>query len=244
MRMPTLHVGCSGFFYDHWKSNFYPADLSKKRWLEYYAKTFSTVELNVTFYQLPDKETFNRWYEETPPGFLFSVKGSRFITHVKKLKASAEPIDVFFSRVLALREKLGVILWQLPPRLKADPERLADFLELLKPYGVRNTFEFRDRSWISKKVFSVIEKAKASLCMADWPEFLNELPASADFVYTRRHGEEGGNATCYSTEQLKADATKIRRYIRQGKDVFIYFNNDAFGYAPKNAKELIALARR
>jgi uncharacterized protein YecE (DUF72 family) len=242
--MPTLHVGCSGFFYDHWKGNFYLADLPKKRWLEHYAKTFSTVELNVTFYQLPDKETFNRWYEETPPGFVFSVKGSRFITHVKKLKASAEPIDVFFSRVLALREKLGVILWQLPPRLKADSERLADFLELLKPYGTRNTFEFRDKSWISKKVFSVIEKAKAALCMADWPEFLNDLPVSADFVYMRKHGEDGGYATCYSPEQLKADAVRIRRYIRQGKDVFIYFNNDAFGYAPKNAKELIALTKK
>ncbi|MGD0884414.1 MAG: DUF72 domain-containing protein [Thermodesulfovibrionales bacterium] len=242
--MPTLHAGCSGFLYDHWKGIFYRADLPKKRWLEHYARTFSTVELNVTFYRLPDKETFNRWYDETPPGFVFSVKGSRFITHVKKLKASAEPLDVFFSRVLSLKEKLGVILWQLPPRLKADPLRLADFLELLKPYGARNTFEFRDKSWISKKVFSVVEKGNASLCMADWPEFLNDLPTSADIIYMRRHGEGGGHATCYSPEQLRADAARIRKYIKQGKDVFVYFNNDAFGYAPQNAQELIALVKK
>lgn len=236
--MPSLNIGCSGFLYDHWKGIFYPEDMPRRRWLEYYCTKFTTVELNVTFYGVPDKETFSKWYKETPKGFVFSLKGSRFITHIKKLKASAEPVDVFLSRALTLKEKLGVILWQMPPSLKVDPARLAEFLELLRPYGARNTFEFREDTWISKKVISLMEKENASLCMADWPESMNDLPVTSDFVYIRRHGENGSHATSYSPEKLKADATRIRKYLRDKKDVFIYFNNDAFGYAPQNALRL------
>lgn len=236
--MPSLNIGCSGFLYDHWKEIFYPEDMPRRRWLEYYCTKFTTVELNVTFYGVPDKETFSKWYKETPKGFVFSLKGSRFITHIKKLKASAEPVDVFLSRALTLKEKLGVILWQMPPSLKVDPVRLAEFLELLRPYGARNTFEFREDTWISKKVISLMERENASLCMADWPEFLNDLPVTSDFVYIRRHGENGSHATSYSPEKLKTDATRIRKYLRDKKDVFIYFNNDAFGYAPQNALRL------
>jgi uncharacterized protein YecE (DUF72 family) len=242
--MPSLNIGCSGFFYDHWKGVFYPEELQKKRWFEYYISRFTSVELNITFYKLPDKETFTKWHKESPPGFIFSVKGSRFITHVKKLKASDEPLGVFFSRALALKEKLGAILWQLPPGLKADPVRLADFLELLRPYGVRNAFEFREGTWISKKVISLLERENACLCMADSPAFLNDLPLTADFVYIRRHGNEGGSGTGYTTSQLKADALRIRKYLRQGRDVFVYFNNDALGYAPRNAQELKAILKK
>lgn len=241
--MPVLNIGCSGFLYDHWKGPFYPEDLPKKGWFRYYCSKFSTVELNVTFYRLPDKETFTKWYQETPSDFVFSLKGSRFITHVKKLKASAEPVDVFFSRALALKDKLGVILWQLPPGLKVDPGRLAEFLELLRPYGLRSTFEFREGTWISKEVISLLQRENASLCMADWPEFLNDLPVTSDFVYIRRHGEGGSYATCYSNEHLKADARRIKRYLKQNKDVFIYFNNDAYGYAPRNALQLKEMFR-
>lgn len=236
--MPSLNIGCSGFLYDHWKGIFYPEDMPRRRWLEYYCTKFTTVELNVTFYGVPDKETFSKWYKETPKGFVFSLKGSRFITHIKKLKASAEPVDVFLSRALTLKEKLGVILWQMPPSLKVDPARLAEFLELLRPYGARNTFEFREDTWISKKVISLMERENASLCMADWPESMNDLPVTSDFVYIRRHGENGSHATSYSPDKLKTDATRIRKYLRDKKDVFIYFNNDAFGYAPQNALRL------
>ncbi len=242
--MANLYIGCSGFLYEHWKGIFYPEELPQKRWFEYYCSRFRSVELNVTFYKLPDKETFHKWYGETPGGFKICLKGSRFITHVKKLKASAEPLDVFLSRAASLKEKLGAILWQLPPGLKADTGRLSEFLENLRPYKVRSTFEFRDESWINHKgVISLLEKENASLCMADWPEFLNDLPVTADFVYIRRHGEGGSYATCYTTKQLKADATRIRRYLKDKKDVYIYFNNDAFGYAPQNALELMELLK-
>lgn len=239
-----MNIGCSGFSYDHWKGNFYPEELQKKRWFEFYISRFTSVELNVTFYRLPDKETFTKWHRESPPGFMFSVKGSRFITHVKKLKASEEPLGVFFSRVLALKEKLGAVLWQLPPGLKADPVRLAEFLELLRPYGVRNAFEFREGSWISKKVIASLERENACLCMADSPAFLNDLPLTTDFVYIRRHGDGAGSGACYTIPQLKADALRIRKYLRQGKDVFIYFNNDVHGYAPRNALELKAILKK
>lgn len=236
--MPSLNIGCSGFLYDHWKGVFYPEDLPKRQWFDYYCRNFTTVELNTTFYGLPDKETFTKWHKETPAGHIISLKGSKFITHTKKLKASAEPVDVFVSRVLALKEKLGVILWQLPPGLKADTVRLSEFLELLKPYGLRNAFEFREGTWMSKKVVSLLERENACLCIADWPEFLKDAPVTADFVYIRRHGEGGDHSACYAQEQLKADAAKIRKHLKDKLDVYIYFNNDGNGYAPKNAMEL------
>ena len=239
--LADLRIGCSGFLYEHWRKNFYPDDLSRKFWLEYYSKQFSTVELNVTFYKLPERETFSKWYSSTPGNFVFSLKGSRFITHVKKLKYCAEPVDAFLSRVTLLKGKLGVILWQFPPTFSLDLERLSHFLEILKPYNVRNTFEFRNKTWMNKKIFDLLTKEKAALCMADWPDFLDKLPLTSDFVYIRRHGEEGSYATSYSADSLGMDAKRIKSYLRQRKDVFIYFNNDAFGYAPKNASELANL---
>lgn len=240
--MADLRIGCSGFLYDHWRKNFYPEDLSKNYWLEYYSKHFSTVELNVTFYKLPDRETFSKWHLSTTEGFVFSLKGSRFITHIKKLKDCAEPVEAFFSRALLLKEKLGVILWQFPPSLTLDLERLEDFIELLEPYEMKNTFEFRNKTWINKKVVDLLKKKNVALCMADWPDFLDKLPLTANFVYIRRHGQEGSYATEYSKELLNKDAKRIKVYLRQKKDVFIYFNNDAFGYAPKNVSELVTLA--
>ncbi len=242
--MPCVKIGCSGFFYDDWKGTFYPEGLSQRQWLEFYCKKFSAVELNVTFYKVPEKETFLRWYGETPENFSISLKGSRFITHVKKLKSPLEPLDVFFSRINALKEKLAVVLWQFPPDFKADVEKLRIFLEALSQYKVRNAFEFRDKSWINKKVISMLEKENISLCIADWPDFLCELPVTADFVYMRRHGIEGNSSSCYSTDQLKADAKFVSTFVKQGKDVFIYFNNDAAGHAPRNALELRNLVRK
>jgi uncharacterized protein YecE (DUF72 family) len=242
--MADIRIGCSGFLYDHWKGTFYPEDLSRNLWLDFYAKHFSTVELNVTFYRLPERETFAKWYLSTPKDFVFSIKASRFITHVKKLKDCEEPVEAFFSRASVLKEKLGVVLWQLPPTFNLDIERFKEFLNALRPYGTRNTFEFRNKTWITKKIFNLFEKQNIALCLADHPDFLNDLPATADFIYIRRHGGNGSYATSYSTESLKKDAKFIGSNLKKKRDVFIYFNNDAFGYAPKNALELIALVNK
>ena len=242
--MPCVKIGCSGFMYDDWKGSFYPDELSRKLWFEYYCKKFSTVELNVTFHRVPEKETFSRWYSETPGGFTLSLKGSRFITHVKKLKSPIEPLDVFFSRAKALKEKLGVILWQFPPDFKADAEKLRKFIEVLSQYKAKNTFEFRDKSWINKKIISLLGKNNISMCIADQPDFLCDLPATADFVYIRRHSADGKYVSCYNKEQLKIDAKLVNKFIKQGKDVFMYFNNDALGNAPKNAMELRKILKK
>lgn len=237
--MPDVRIGCSGFNYPHWRETFYPRKLPQKEWLQHYCSVFSSVELNVTFYRLPSLDTFNKWYQETPRDFVFSLKGSRFITHVKRLLATTESLDLFFNGALRLKKKLKVVLWQLPPTFKINTERLANFLRLLRDYPVRNTLEFRHASWITSDVIDICRKHNTSLCMADWPVFVNDLPVISDFVYIRRHGEGGGYDTCYSKTALKKDSKRIKGYLKDGKDVFIYFNNDAYGCAPKNAKELM-----
>lgn len=239
--MALVHIGCSGFSYPHWQGPFYPEGLTRRRWLAHYCSIFASVELNVTFYRLLKPDTFDRWREETPSGFAFSVKGSRFITHVKRLAEPEAPLERFFSGVSHLGEKLAAILWQFPPGLACDTERLARFLEALQPYPVRNALEFRHDSWLREEVLEVCRARNASLCMADWPPFIATTPLTADFVYIRRHGQEGRYSSCYSPAELEADARRIRAYLATGRDVHIYFNNDYHGYAPRNALELTAL---
>lgn len=242
--MPDLRIGCSGFNYRGWRENFYPADLPQKKWFEYYCKVFNTVELNVTFYRLPIADTFKKWHDETPEGFVFSLKGSRFITHIKRLLDPEEPLRLFFGRAMNLREKLKVVLWQFPPSFKLNLSRLKKFLKLFKKYPVRHTLEFRHESWISGDVFALCMENNVSLCMADWPEFIDNLPVTSDFIYIRRHGAGGSYATCYSKAEIREDAKRIKSYLKDKKDVYIYFNNDAFGYAPKNARELMEMLKR
>jgi uncharacterized protein YecE (DUF72 family) len=239
--MPELRIGCSGFNYRHWKGVFYPEKLPQKKWFSHYWTVFSTVELNVTFYRLPRPETFDLWRDETPPGFAFAVKGSRFITHIKRLRDPEQPLERFFEGTLRLREKLLAVLWQLPPNFPADLDRLHHFLESLRPYGVRSAFEFRDESWHTAEVAELCREHDVSLCMAEWPPFNDELPVTAGFVYIRRHGHTGEPFGRFPSAWLERDALRIRRYLEAGKDVFVYFNNDAGGAAPDNARELLAL---
>jgi uncharacterized protein YecE (DUF72 family) len=236
--MPKYRIGCSGFLYDSWRGPFYPEELPHQKWLSFYMQKLNTVELNVTFYRLLKKEAFERWYKETPPEFTFCLKGSRFISHVKKLKDVELPLSTFFNATAPLLDKLDVILWQMPPNLKLNMKNLEEFIENLKPYNVRHVFEFRNKSWLTKKVYNLLAASNIAVCMADWPDFIDDLPVIADFVYIRRHGERGTYSTNYSPEQLKQDAKKIKEYLKAGKDVYFYFNNDAFAYAPKNAQEL------
>ncbi len=236
--MAETRVGCSGFMYNHWRRVFYPEGIPKWKWFEYYTEKFNTVEINVTFYRLPKPSSFKRWYSVSPSGFSFSVKGSRFITHLKKLNDVEEATRNFFYLTTMLKEKLSVILWQFPPKMELDLYAFERFLELLKQWEIRSAFEFRHESWINKKVERLLAKYNASYCLADWPEFNRDLPVTADFVYLRRHGHGGRYNSCYTKEELKADAKRIKNYIKLGTDVFVYFNNDASGYAPQNAMTL------
>jgi uncharacterized protein YecE (DUF72 family) len=236
--MAQLSIGCSGFSYKHWKKTFYPEDLPERKWLEYYSRVFSTVELNVTFYHLPSQSAFRSWKRGTPPRFVFAVKGSRFITHVKRLLDPQEPLIRFFEGASLLEEKLAVVLWQFPPAFKLNLDRFSAFLVLLKKYPYRHAFEFRHESWIESSLIDLCRSNNAALCMADSPPHLDELPVTADFVYLRRHGQRARYAGRYSKDQIARDAERISKYQAGGKDVFIYFNNDAHGYAPQNAGEL------
>ncbi len=233
------YIGCSGFMYNHWKDNFYPGDIPKKRWFHYYCGIFNTVELNVTFYRLPKKDTFTHWRDSTPENFVFSIKGSRYISHIKRLKDVSEAVDRFFERALELGEKLLIVLWQFPPQFRANIRNLEKFISNLRRYHVNNAFEFRNESWVCSDVEMLLKESGYCFCMADWPEFLQEMSITTDYIYIRRHGKEGRYNTWYGDEQLGNDKKMIDRYIRKGiKDVFIYFNNDYMGYAPQNALTL------
>ncbi len=196
------------------------------------------MEINLTFYRLPKKEHFEKWFRHSPEGFVFSAKGSRFITHIKRLNVEKKSVDMFFERVSSLREKLAVVLWQFPPDFKKDIVRLERFLNMIVERGVKNTFEFRHPSWISPEVEELLRQHRASFCMADWPEFNRKLPVTSDFVYIRRHGKGGSYSSCYTDEELRKDAETIKEYLKEGLEVFIYFNNDYNAYAPKNALTL------
>lgn len=241
--MPKLHIGCSGFNFSDWKGVFYPPNLPQRKWLEHYCTVFDTVELNVTFYRLPLAETFVTWHNVTPSNFAFSLKGSRYITHIKRLVDVEEAVRTFFEKALILEGKILVVLWQFPPRFMADIGRLEIFLQYLAHYPVRHTLEFRNNSWINDEVVDLCKRYNASLCMADWPPLFDNLPETADFIYIRRHGEGGNYESDYPKASLRNDAMRIKQHLKDGKDVFIYFNNDARGYAPKNAKELIGMLK-
>jgi uncharacterized protein YecE (DUF72 family) len=236
-----IYIGTSGYNYKHWWSGvFYPQEVPPSKWLEYYCQYFKTVELNVTFYRLPRESVFQSWYRRTPRSFLFTLKGSRLITHLKRLQDCEEPLRAFVNGVNFLKEKAKVVLWQFPPKFKVVPERLRVFIELLQKYipKLRHVFEFRDESWLSEKVYKYLPHQNFTICQADHPKFNFEIPCWGNFVYLRRHGASSLYRSFYSDEELSADAEKIKAWVEEGRDVFVYFNNDAKGYAVKNALTL------
>jgi len=243
-----VFIGTSGYSYSHWENGvFYPPHLPKRRQLEYYTQFFETVELNVTFYRLPQPKAFSSWYQRTPKHFLFAVKGSRFITHVKKLNTPQEALKNFFDRALVLKEKLGVILWQLPPGFKCNLKRLQEFLETLKTWkNYRHAFEFRHLSWFCEEVYDLVQAYNMTVCYADWPGLEIYPPDVFSFIYIRKHGPTTQRVYtgCYLPQELEKDANFIQKQLKKGREVFIYFNNDAFGYAVKNALELKKLLER
>ena len=243
----NIFIGTSGYSYKHWGDGvFYPPELSSAKWLEYYCQFFDTVELNITFYRLPKKETFRSWYKRTPDNFTFAVKGSRFITHIKKLDGCEEVVELFFAHAQELREKLGVVLWQLPPGLPFEEQRIKKFCQLLKSLplsqNISQAFEFRHESWFCPELFNLLEDYNFSLCIAHSPRWPYREKTTANFVYLRFHGGEGLYDSNYSDRELEGWADKAKPWLSEGKSIYAYFNNDAYGYAVKNAlkfKELL-----
>jgi uncharacterized protein YecE (DUF72 family) len=236
--MGRVHVGTSGFAYRHWRGVLYPPELPARLWLRRYCSEFSTVELNNTFYRLPRPDAVDRWRRDAPAGFLFSAKGSRFLTHMKRLLDAERGLARFFEPVSRLGEKLAVVLWQLPPGWKADPERLDRFLSAL-PRGVRHAFEFRDESWYADEVCAALDRHGAAFCEHD---LVARPPPrlTGGFRYVRFHGTTGAYAGRYGPRALRPWADDLSRSARRG-DAFVYFNNDVDGHAVEDARALLAL---
>ena len=235
--MARYRIGTSGWYYDDWRGRFYPEKLPRGQWLEFYARHFPTVELNNSFYRLPSEEAFRRWYEATPEGFTFAVKASRFLTHIKRLKDAGEPVANVMSRAHLLREKLGPLLYQLPPGLHRDDALLDAFLADL-PRDRRHVIEFRHASWLDDGVYNILRKHGAGICVFDMPKLTSPLVATADFTYIRFHGADSLYSSDYSDEVLAVWAGKIARLAEGLDTVYIYFNNDIEGFALKNAATL------
>lgn len=259
----NLFIGTSGFSYSHWEHGvFYPKDLSKSKQLEYYSENFNTVELNNPFYRLPKTENFSSWKNRTPKNFIFTIKVSRFITHIKRFNDCELPWQTFFERALYLEEKLGPFLFQLPPNFSAtkiNMERLDNFLKLVTASKlpanrmsgrraissqIRFVFEFRHQSWFSDNIYQLLKKYKnVSLCLADSPDWPFKEVIIGNFVYIRLHGGKILYSSNYSRKELKVWAEKIKKYLKKRFSVHIYFNNDSMGYAVKNAKTLLEFCK-
>jgi uncharacterized protein YecE (DUF72 family) len=242
--MPKVFIGTSGYIYPHWEGIFYPENWPKSKKLEYYCQHFDTVELNNTFYRLPGEKAFESWYKRTPKNFIFAVKVSRFITHVKKLVDCKEPWRIFLKRTLILKEKLGLLLFQLPPFLKADPKKLEEFGKMIlkeSPKGLRFAFEFRNESWCNEKIYQILKKFNFAWVVVDSPSWPKVYQVTADFVYVRMHGSKILFSSKYTKRELEDLAKRIKKWKKQNFDVYVYFNNDAYGYAVEDAKELLKM---
>lgn len=237
MSQKKIHIGTSGWHYSHWSGVFYPGDLPDSQRLRFYQDRFHTVEVNNTFYQMPQKKTLRDWKETVAEDFIFSVKASRYITHMKKLKDPRKPISNFFGKIEALENNLGPVLFQLPPNWRVNPDRLKAFLECL-PDGHRYTFEFRDPSWFDERVYSLLMEHRAALCIYDFDRLQSPRETTADFVYIRLHGPDGPYKGQYSTQSLAGWAGALSAWTGKVDEIFCYFDNDEAGYAAQDALRL------
>ena len=232
-----VHVGCSGWNYKHWREIFYPKGLPVSRWFGFYAEHFDTVEINNSFYRLPKPETFDKWRDQAPPGFVYAVKANRFITQAKKLLDCKEPVERMMPAVRRLGDRLGPVLYQLPPSLKFNPERLASFLDIV-PKDVTNVFEFREKSWYVEETFDLLERFGASLCVHDMPGSSSERIAVGPAAYLRFHGTSGKYVGRYSDESLLSWSDWLVGQVRNGRETWAFFNNYMFGHAIEDALTL------
>ena len=234
-------MGTSGWQYAHWKRVFYPDKLPQRSWLPYFAERFQTVEVNNTFYNLPDKPVFDHWRKTSPPDFIFALKMSRFLTHLKRLHDPEEPVDRFLDRARRLGPKMGPILIQLPPRFSLNLERLAETLDQF-PDGVRVAVEFRDESWFVDDVRELLERRRVALCLADSPRRKQPMWRTAAWGFVRFHEGKGAQAPGYQRDVLRRWVERIAETWPARDDVFVYFNNDAKGYAIRDAVTFAQLA--
>lgn len=233
----TIRIGTSGWHYKHWVGKFYPAKLPPSRMFEFYQRYFDTVELNNSFYRLPTPEAFVSWREAAPEDFCFAVKGSRFLTHNKKLKEPEQALQNLLPRAELLGAKLGPILFQLPPRWRVNLDRLETFLHAL-PQAHDYAFEFREPSWNTDPVYEILRRHNAAYCIHELAGFHTPILVTANFVYVRLHGPGGKYQGCYQEEKLAEWAERIEHWSRQLKAVYVYFDNDDSGFAARNALEL------
>jgi uncharacterized protein YecE (DUF72 family) len=238
--MKPVRVGCSGWNYKHWRGLLYPRGLPPSRWLERYAELFDTVEVNATFYRLPSRDTVARWVEQTPDGFLFTVKASRYLTHMKRLSDMQAGVARFYERIepLVASPKLGPVLWQLPERFPRDDDRLASALDRLPPG--RHCFEFRHESWFVPEVYDLLREHGVALVIGDHPERpFQTYETTTDWTLVRFHYGHRGRHGNYSQSELVEWKRRIAAW-RSRRAVFAYFNNDWNGYAVRNARWLAA----
>ena len=236
-----VHVGCSGWVYPHWRGLFYPEGVPQRAWLDYYAEHFDTVEINNTFYRLPNPSAVQGWVEHSPPRFRFAVKVSRYMTHIKRLTMVETGMKRFYEPLGALTqtEKLGPLLWQFPPNFHRDLDRLASSLEVLPPG--RHAFEFRHESWFNDEVYDLLREHGVALVIGDESSRWISTPRvrTADWTYLRfHHGSRGRNGN-YSPAEIETWARRISQW-RRDTEVYAYFNNDWQGYAIRNARLLMS----
>jgi len=241
--MGRFWIGTSGWHYGHWKGRFYPEGLPRREWLSFYAQQFPTVELNASFYRQPRASTWDLWRETAPAGFRFAVKVNRFITHIKRLGDCAESLDRFLAGARRLGDRLGPVLYQMPPAFHRTAEnvaRMKAFLPLL-PKELMHAFEFRHKSWFVDETMDELRQHGVAFCSYDMVGLECPLTATAPYAYMRFHGSEARYASNYTDEMLEGWAARLRALSGEVEDVSVYFNNDAWGFAAANAAKLAEL---
>jgi uncharacterized protein YecE (DUF72 family) len=237
MRAQEIRIGCSGWQYRHWRGRFYPRELPIDQWLEHYADAFDTVELNNSFYRLPEADAFAAWGRRVPPGFCFAVKASRYLTHLKRLREPREPLHRLWSRATKLGSHLGPMLYQLPPRWDRDLDRLRAFVDKL-PGDRMQAIEFRDPSWYHPAVYEILAQAGVALCLHDMPGSGTRPEPIGPFAYVRFHGAAGRYRGGYPDSTLSAWSDRLSGWAAAGMACYAYFNNDVGGHAPRDAARL------
>jgi len=238
-----IHIGCSGWNYRHWRGAFYPDRLAVKNWFAFYAEQFDTVEINNSFYRLPKAETFDAWRDQAPAGFIYAVKANRFITQAKKLKDCEQPVARMIEPTRHLRWALGPILYQLPPTLGLDLDRLETFLNLL-PTDLTHVFEFRHRSWYTDAILALLDRFRAGFVAHDFPEKASPRWTAGNVAYVRFHGGVGKYHGRYSDEVLLDWSDWMVGQAEAGRSIWAYFNNDGEAAAVHDALTLKAMMRQ